>query len=50
MFVFSHIVGETTRKERLKSGAESSTGEPYRGRAEIFALPARPSTWFSLSG
>jgi hypothetical protein len=46
MFGFSHIVGETTRKERLKTGAESSKGERYRRRAEFFALPLDDSPGF----
>jgi hypothetical protein len=44
--VFGKTVGEVTRPERLKTGAKSQWGEPYRQRAEFFALPARPFAGF----
>jgi hypothetical protein len=46
LFVFTNIMGEVTRPERLKTGAKSQWGEPYRQRAEFFALPARPFAGF----
>jgi hypothetical protein len=41
-FVLGLTLGEASPTPRLKSGARLLHTWAYRGRAEIFALPARP--------